>query len=99
MVSDTTQVVGREYYLKREETNIQVQLINPMVLNLYTAKQLTAVLTRVVAVYESRLGTVPDEAKLQCGRREDPNRWEQVAHQAFRGRERTFLKWLDNSGF
>ncbi len=50
---------------ERGQANIQVQLTNRIVLNPFAAKRLAAVLTRVVTEYESRFGTLKDEAKPQ----------------------------------
>ena len=50
---------------ERAQTNIQVQLTNRIVLNPYAAKRLAAVLTRVVAEYESKFGTLKDDTSPQ----------------------------------
>lgn len=50
---------------ERGEANIQVQLTNRIVLNPYAAKRLATVLARVVAEYESKFGTLQDEARPQ----------------------------------
>jgi Protein of unknown function (DUF3467) len=50
---------------ERAQTNIQVQLTNRIVLNPYAAKRLTAVLTRVVAEYESKFGVLKDDTRPQ----------------------------------
>ena len=51
---------------ERGQTNIQVQLTNRIVLNPYAAKRLAAVLNRVVAEYESKFGTLKDDARPQA---------------------------------
>jgi hypothetical protein len=51
---------------ERGQANIQVQLTNRIVLNPYAAKRLAAVLNRVVAEYESKFGTLKDDAKPQA---------------------------------
>jgi hypothetical protein len=51
---------------ERAQTNIQVQLTNRIVLNPYAAKRLTAVLTHVVAEYESKFGVLKDDTKPQA---------------------------------
>jgi hypothetical protein len=48
---------------ERGQANIQVQLTNRIVLNPYAAKRLAAVLNRVVAEYESKFGTLKDDAR------------------------------------
>lgn len=47
---------------ERGQAHIQVQLTNRIVLNPYAAKRLAAVLNRVVAEYESKFGTLKDDA-------------------------------------
>jgi len=51
---------------ERGQANIQVQLTNRIVLNPYAAKRLAAVLNRVVAEYESKFGTLKDDARPQA---------------------------------
>jgi len=51
---------------ERGQANIQVQLTNRIVLNPYAAKRFAAVLTRVVAEYESKFGTLKDDARPQA---------------------------------
>lgn len=51
---------------ERGQANIQVQMTNRIVLNPYAAKRLAAVLNRVVAEYESKFGTLKDEAGPQA---------------------------------
>ena len=51
---------------ERGQANIQVQLTNRIVLNPYAAKRLAAVLDRVVAEYESKFGTLKDDARSQA---------------------------------
>lgn len=51
---------------ERAQANIQVQLTNRIVLNPYAAKRLAAVLNRVVAEYESKFGTLKDDARPQA---------------------------------
>ena len=51
---------------ERAQTIIQVQLTNRIVLNPYAAKRLAAVLNRVVAEYESKFGTLKDDARPQA---------------------------------
>lgn len=50
---------------ERTQTNIQVQLTNRIVLNPNAAKRLAAMLNRVVVEYESKFGTLKDDAKPQ----------------------------------
>jgi len=50
---------------ERGQANIQVLLANRIVLNPYAAKRLAAVLNRVMAEYESKFGTLKDDAGLQ----------------------------------
>ncbi|MDH5739711.1 MAG: DUF3467 domain-containing protein [Nitrospira sp.] len=50
---------------EQRQANIQVQLTNRIVLNPFAAKRLAAVLTRVLAEYESRFGTLRDDATPQ----------------------------------
>ena len=51
---------------ERRQANIQVQLTNRIVLNPYAAKRLAAVLNRVIAEYESKFGTLKDDARPQA---------------------------------
>jgi hypothetical protein len=51
---------------ERGQANMQVQMTNRIVLNPYAAKRLATVLNRVVAEYESRFGTLKDDAKPQA---------------------------------
>ena len=51
---------------ERGQSNIQVQLTNRIVLNPYAAKRLAAVLNRVVAEYESKFGTLKEDAGPQA---------------------------------
>ena len=51
---------------ERAQANIQVQLTNRIVLNPYSAKRLAAVLNRVVAEYETKFGTLKDDARPQA---------------------------------
>jgi len=51
---------------ERGQANIQVQLTNRIVLNPHAAKRLAAVLNRVVAEYESKFGTLKDDARQQA---------------------------------
>ena len=51
---------------ERGQANIQVQLTNRIVLNPYAAKRLAAVLNRVIAEYESKFGTLKDDARPQA---------------------------------
>ena len=48
------------------QANMQVQLTNRIVLNPYAAKRVAAVLNRVVDEYESKFGTLKDDAKPQA---------------------------------
>jgi hypothetical protein len=50
---------------ERAQANIQVQLTNRIVLNPYAAKRLAAVLNRVIAEYESKFGTLMEDARPQ----------------------------------
>ena len=50
---------------ERAQSNIQVQLTNRIVLNPYAAKRLAAVLSRVVAEYESTFGALKDDTSPQ----------------------------------
>ena len=50
---------------ERAQAKIQVQLTNRIVLNPYAAKRLASVLNRVVAEYESKFGTLKDDARPQ----------------------------------
>ena len=50
---------------ERGQANMQVQMTNRIVLNPYAAKRLATVLNRVVAEYESRFGTLKDDARPQ----------------------------------
>jgi hypothetical protein len=50
---------------ERAQANMQVQMTNRIVLNPYAAKRLATVLNRVVAEYESRFGTLKDDARPQ----------------------------------
>jgi hypothetical protein len=56
---------GANNVWERGQANIQVQLTNRIVLNPYAAKRLAAVLNRVVAEYESKFGTLKDDARPQ----------------------------------
>ena len=51
---------------ERGQANIQVQMTNRIVLNPYAAKRLATVLKRVIAEYESRFGTLNDDARPQA---------------------------------
>lgn len=51
---------------ERAQANIQVQLTNRIVLNPHAAKRLATVLNRVVAEYESKFGTLKDDARPQA---------------------------------
>ena len=51
---------------ERGQANIQVQLTNRIVLNPHAAKRLAVVLNRVIADYESKFGTLKDDARPQA---------------------------------
>ena len=51
---------------ERGQVNIQVQLTNRIVLNPYAAKWSAAVHNRVIAEYESKFGTLTDDARPQA---------------------------------
>ena len=51
---------------ERGQANMQVQLTNRIVLNPHAAKRLAAVLNRVIAEYESKFGTLKDDARPQA---------------------------------
>jgi hypothetical protein len=48
---------------ERGQANVQVQMTNRIVLNPYAAKRLAAILSRVIAEYESKFGTLKDDAR------------------------------------
>lgn len=48
------------------QANVQVQMMNRIVLNPYSAKRLAAVLNRVVAEYESKFGPLKDDTRPQA---------------------------------
>jgi hypothetical protein len=51
---------------ERGQENMQVQLMNRIVLNPHAAKRLAVVLNRVIAEYESKFGTLKDDARPQA---------------------------------
>jgi len=57
---------GANNVWERGQADIQVQLTNRIVLNPHAAKRLAAVLNRVVAEYESKFGTLKDDARPQA---------------------------------
>jgi hypothetical protein len=56
---------GANNVWERGQANMQVQLTNRIVLNPFAAKRLAGVLTRVVTEYETRFGTLHDDATSQ----------------------------------
>ncbi len=48
------------------QANIQIQMTNRIVLNPYAAKRLNTVLTRVIAEYEAKFGTLREDSKPQA---------------------------------
>ena len=51
---------------ERGQTNIQIQMTDRVVLNPYAGKRLAAVLSRVIAEYESTFGPLKDDTKPQA---------------------------------